>query len=143
MNVTRLIDMSIVLPMGDKPLLARPVPAGFPSPADDYIESTINLNDYLVSHKEATFYMRVEGDSMQGAGIFDGDILVVDRSLPKIDQSIVIAVIDGEFTVKQLLIKDGKPCLHAANENYKDIHIKPEQSFEIWGVVKFCIHKCS
>lgn len=142
MYITCLDDINNILPKGDKPLLATPVPAGFPSPADDYIESSINLNDYLVSHKEATFYMRVEGDSMEGVGIFDGDILVVDRSLPKIDQSIVIAVVDGEFTVKQLVIKDGKPCLRAANQNYKDIDIKPEQSFEVWGVVKFCIHKC-
>ena len=130
------------LPAGDKPILERAVPAGFPSPADDYIESSINLNDYLVSHKEATFYVRVEGDSMKGLGISDGDILVVDRSLPKIDQCIVIAVIDGEFTVKQLIIKEDQPSLRAANENYPDILIKPEQTFEIWGVVKFCIHKC-
>jgi DNA polymerase V len=114
---------------------------GFPSPADDYIESSISLNDYLVSHKEATYYVRVEGDSMQGQGIFNGDILVVDRSLPIVSGAIVIAVIDGEFTVKQLIIKNGQYTLHTANENYPDIIIRAEQAFEIWGVVKFSIHK--
>ncbi|MEQ1917313.1 MAG: translesion error-prone DNA polymerase V autoproteolytic subunit, partial [Gallionella sp.] len=80
-------------------LLRGAVPAGFPSPADDYIEGRLSLDDHLVRHKESTFFMRVAGDSMRGLGIFDGDLLVVDRAMPATHGSVVIAVVDGEFTV--------------------------------------------
>lgn len=122
-------------------LLRRAVPAGFPSPADDYVELRISLDEHLVEHRESTFFMRVAGDSMKGKGIFDGDLLVVDRALPAVHGCVVIAVVDGEFTVKQLLHTPKGPVLRAAHPDYADIRIKPEQDFAIWGVVSWNIHK--
>ncbi len=123
-------------------LLARPVPAGFPSPADDYLESRISLDDYLICHREATFFLRVEGDSMQGVGIFDGDLLVVDRALVPVDGSIVIAVIDGAFTVKQFYRKTGGGALlKAANPAYADMEISPDRELILWGIVRWAIHR--
>lgn len=122
-------------------LLRRAVPAGFPSPADDYVERRLNLDEHLIEHKESTFFMRVAGDSMCGVGISDGDLLVVDRSLPAMDGCVVIAVVDGEFTVKQLRFTPQGPVLHAAHPDYPDMAIRPEQDFSIWGVVKWSIHK--
>lgn len=122
-------------------LLRRAVPAGFPSPADDYVELRISLDEHLVEHRESTFFMRVAGDSMKGKGIFDGDLLVVDRALPAVHGCVVIAVVDGEFTVKQLLHTPKGPVLRAAHPDYADIRIKPEQDFSIWGVVSWNIHK--
>ena len=122
-------------------LLRRPIPAGFPSPADDYVEQRISLDEHLIGRRESTFFMRVAGESMQGLGIFDGDLLVVDRALPATSGCVVIAVVDGEFTVKQLLNGPGGPILRAAHPDYPDMHIKPEQDFSIWGVVSWNIHK--
>lgn len=123
------------------PLFARPVPAGFPSPADDYFEERIDLNAYLVHHKEATFFLRVEGNSMRELGILDGDLLVVDRSLEAVDGVVVIAVIDGDFTVKQLHRTSDSVILKSANSAYPDILIRPEQDLVIWGVVRWAIHQ--
>jgi DNA polymerase V len=122
-------------------LLRQAVPAGFPSPADDFIERSLSLDEHLIRHKESTFFMRVAGDSMRGVSILDGDLVVVDRSLPAMDGSVVIAVVDGEFTVKQLRFTSQGPVLHAAHPDYPDIPVKPEQDFSIWGVVKWSIHK--
>lgn len=123
------------------PLLARPVPAGFPSPADDYVEGRIDLNSHLVAHREATFFIRVAGDSMTAFGIHDGDLLVVDRAVEAIDRSIVIAVLEGEFTVKQLC-RDAQGCLlRAGNAAYPDIRVGAEQALTIWGVVRWSIHE--
>ncbi len=122
-------------------LLRSAVPAGFPSPADDYAEQRISLDERLVEHRESTFFMRVAGDSMKGKGIFDGDLLVVDRALPAMHGCVVIAVVDGEFTVKQLLHTPKGHVLRAAHPDYADMHIKPEQDFSIWGVVSWNIHK--
>jgi DNA polymerase V len=122
-------------------LLRRAVPAGFPSPADDYVELRISLDEHLIEHRESTFFMRVAGDSMKGKGIFDGDLLVVDRALSAVHGCVVIAVVDGEFTVKQLLHTPKGPVLRAAHPDYADMRIKPEQDFTIWGVVSWNIHK--
>jgi len=122
-------------------LLRGAVPAGFPSPADDYVEQRINLDEHLIQHRESTFFMRVAGDSMRGLGIFDEDLLVVDRALTAVHGCVVIAVLDGEFTVKQLLHTPSGKVLRAAHPNYLDQHIKPEQDFSIWGVVSWNIHK--
>src|SRR2546422_657629 len=92
----------------EQPLFLMPVSAGFPSPADDYIEGKLDLNEYLVKHKAATFFWRVTGDSMTGAGIHSGDLLIVDRSIEPTYGSVVIAVLDGELTVKRIEIHDGK-----------------------------------
>ncbi len=122
------------------PLAEASCPAGFPSPAEDYIEAQLDLNDHLIKNPAATFFVRVSGDSMQNAGIHDQDILVVDRSLEARDGKIVIAVIDGELSVKRLRIKHGKPSLQPENSNYEPITIDQQNDFRIWGVVTSVIH---
>lgn len=122
-------------------LLRKAVPAGFPSPADNYVQQRLSLDEHLIQHKESTFFMRVSGDSMRGLGIFDGDLLVVDRSVPATHGCVVVAVVDGEFTVKQLLLTPEGKVLRAAHPNYSDMPVKPEQDFSIWGVVTWNIHK--
>ncbi len=122
-------------------LLRSAVPAGFPSPADDYVEQRISLDEHLIQHRESTFFMRVAGESMRGLGIFDGDLLVVDRALPAVHGCVVIAVLDGEFTVKQLLHTPNGQVLRAAHPDYPDTLIKPEQDFSVWGVVRWNVHK--
>jgi DNA polymerase V len=123
-----------------RPLFLVPVPAGFPSPADDYLEGALDLNEYLVKHKAATFFWRVTGDSMIGAGIHSGDLLIVDRSLEPRDGNVIIAVLDGELTVKRIEIHDGKLFLVPENKDYPLIPITEEQSFQVWGVVTHVIH---
>lgn len=123
------------------PLYACKISAGFPSPADDYLESNLNLNQYLIKHPAATFFLRVEGDSMIGASIQHGDLLIVDRSLEPTDGKIIIAVLNGDLTVKRLKIKNDKHTLVPENKNYPEIPIKPEMSFSIWGVVTSVIHQ--
>ncbi len=122
-------------------LLRRAVPAGFPSPADDYVEQRLSLDEHLVQHRESTFFMRVSGSSMHGLGIFDGDLLVVDRSVAATNGTVVVAVLDGEFTVKQLRHTPQGIVLGAAHPDYPDIAVKPEQEFSIWGVVTWNVHK--
>ena len=123
------------------PLYMTSIEAGFPSPADDYIEGKLDLNEHLIKHPAATFFVRVSGESMIKAGIYPGDILIVDRSLEAVDKKIVIAVVDGELTVKRLRIRSGKPSLEPENDRFAPIEIKPDMSFDIWGVVTNVIHK--
>ena len=122
-------------------MLRKSVPAGFPSPADDYVEGRLSLDEHLIQHKESTFFMRVAGDSMRGMGIFDGDLLIIDRFVPATVGSVVIAVLDGEFTVKQLLHTPEGHVLRAAHPSFPDVLVKPEQDFSIWGVVQWNVHK--
>ena len=122
------------------PLYENSVPAGFPSPADDFLDLDINLNDYLVKHKSATFCVKVNGSSMNGVGIHSGDVLIVDRAESVKNNSIVLAVIDNEFTVKSIKKNAGKLYLNPANDNYKPIEITEDMNFHIWGVVTFVIH---
>lgn len=122
------------------PMFLEAVSAGFPSPADDYLESKLDLNDYLIKNPSATFFLRVVGDSMINAGIHTGDILIVDRSLMPKHGSIVIAVINGELTVKRLQHTDNKYFLYAENNKYEPIEITKEMAFEVWGVVTNVIH---
>lgn len=122
-------------------LLHKAVPAGFPSPADDYVERRLSLDEHLIQHRESTFFMRVAGHSMRGLGIFDGDLLIVDRSVPATHGCVVVAVIDGEFTVKQLFYTAQGKLLRAAHPDYPEVAIKPEQDFTIWGVVQWNVHK--
>jgi DNA polymerase V len=105
------------------PLFSSSVAAGFASPADDHLEAELNLNEYLIAHPSETFFVRAKGDSMQQAGIFDKDLLIVDRSLTPKDNDIVIAAVAGQLTVKRLVVKLGKPWLYPANPNYKPIPI--------------------
>lgn len=122
-------------------LFEAAVPAGFPSPAADYEQDRLDLNRHLVKNPAATFFVRVTGDSMIGAGIHDGDLLVVDRSLESRDKNIVIAVLDGELTVKRIRLKRGKIILEPENEKYYAHEITTENEFEVWGVVTNVIHK--
>lgn len=121
-------------------LFTCPVNAGFPSPAADYIEEKLDLNAYLVRHPAATFFVRANGDSMTGSGIFNGDILIVDRSLNPKNQNVVVAVVDGEFTVKRLCLSVGNVSLLPANPKYKPIVIMDGMDFRVWGVVTHVIH---
>jgi len=123
------------------PVFSHRVRAGFPSPADDYVEQHISLDAHLVTHPEATFFLRVAGDSMQGAGIQDGDLLVVDRSLTALSGSVVIAALDGDLTVKQLVRTADGYLLRAAHPAYPDITPAPGQELLVWGVVRWAIHK--
>ena len=117
------------------PLFLARISAGFPSPADDYMESALDLNAYLVRNPAATFMVRVGGDSMAGAGIADGDLLVVDRSEEAVSGKIVVAVLDGELTVKRLHIRRDVRRLVPENPKYKPLRIEPGQELQIWGVV--------
>jgi DNA polymerase V len=123
------------------PLFAGRVPAGFPSPADDFLETALDLNQHLIQHPAATFFVRTSGDSMIQAGIHNNDILVVDRSLEAKSGSIVIAVVNGELTVKRLHIKGENMILKPENPNYPDLAITEEMAFQIWGVVTSVIHE--
>jgi DNA polymerase V len=123
------------------PYFSTGVAAGFPSPGEDYVEKNLDLNEYLINRPAATFFVRVIGDSMVGAGIHDNDLLVVDKSLEARDGSIVIAIVAGEFTVKRLKIKAGNISLLPENPAYDAIKILPEMEFEIWGVVSSVIRK--
>ena len=122
------------------PLYGSKVRAGFPSPADDYIEGKLDLNAHIVKHPAATFFVRASGDSMINAGIRDNDILVVDKSLEASHGKIVIAAIDGELTVKRLSCQNGRVKLMAENPDYKPIDITEEQDLFIWGIVTHVIH---
>ena len=122
-------------------LFASPVCAGFPSPADDYVAATLDLNEHLIAHKEATYFLRATGHSMIGAGIHDGDLLVVDRSLTPAHGLVVIAVVDGEFTVKRLYKRAGRIRLLAENPDYAPIEFADGQELQVWGVVTNVIHR--
>jgi len=122
-------------------LFSSQIPAGFPSPADDFLEKRLDLNEYLIKNKSATFLIRVHGDSMINAGIFDGDLLVVDRSAQPTSGKIVLGVLNGEFTVKRIEKRKTKLFLVPENDDFKPIEITNEMDFKIWGVVTFAIHK--
>jgi DNA polymerase V len=122
------------------PLLAGKVAAGFPSPADDYIEKPLDLNELLVQKPAATFFARAQGESMLGAGIHHNDILVVDRSIEPAPGKIVICALNGELTVKRLERDNGLWKLKAENKDYPDIAIYEELEMVIWGVVTNVIH---
>ncbi len=117
------------------------ISAGFPSPADDFKETRISLDRELVKNKEATFYARVSGDSMVGAGLDDGDLLVIDRSKNPENGKIAICLVDGEFTVKRIKKEKNKLYLMPENEKYKPIELKEENELIIWGVVEYVIKK--
>ncbi len=124
-----------------RPLFLSDVSAGFPSPADDYIERNLDLNEHLIQNPAATFFVRVSGDSMIGAGINHGDILIVDRSFEPATGKIIIAIFNGELTVKRL-IKTADSCkLIAENPAYDSIEVAEGADFEVWGVVTFAIHQ--
>jgi DNA polymerase V len=135
-----LMHRTVILPaMGSQPiripLFSHKVAAGFPSPADDYIQERLSLDEHLIHHKEATFFVRAKGNSMSGAGIFDGDLLVVDKSLNPKSGDIVIAVVDGDLTVKRLIKSGDTIILKPENSKFKEIEFQDGQELVIWGVV--------
>mgnify|MGYP002870626942 CR=1 FL=1 len=116
--------------------------AGFPSPAENYLEEQLDLNKYLIKNKESSFFVRVSGDSMINVGIFDNDILIVDRSLVPVRQSIILASLDGELVVKKLIRDEFKNYyLKSENTNYPNIKLDSNTDTIIWGVVTYVIHK--
>ena len=117
------------------PFIDAGISAGFPSPADDFIELSIDLNKQLIKNKDTTFFAKVKGHSMKNAGIFDGDLLIIDKSLEPQNNKIAICQIDGEFTVKRIKIEKGIVWLIAENEEYEPIKVIPENDFIIWGIV--------
>ncbi len=122
--------------------LAPTIKAGFPSPAEDYLHDSLDFNHDLIKNPEATFYGRVSGDSMIEAGICDGDIAVIDRSLQPIDGDIIVAYVNGEFTIKYLSLShkdEGYIELKPANPNYSPIRIDADDNFRVWGVVVWTI----
>ena len=122
------------------PLLSDSISAGFPSPADDYTEENIDLNEHLISNPFSTFFLRVKGHSMVNAGIKDNDLIIVDKSLRAKTGNIIIAMVDGEFTIKRLSIKNNELYLKAENPNYPDFRFKNHIDIQIWGVVIYSIH---
>lgn len=123
------------------PLYLSPVTAGFPSAADDYVDQQVNLHELLVHNSAATFFVRAVGDSMLGAGVHDGDLLVVDRSAEATSGRVVIAALDGELTVKRLVRRKGRALLLPENPTYPEIDITDREYVHIWGVVTYVVHK--
>lgn len=129
---------SVPLPL--PPLCASRVAAGFPSPATDHLDRRLDLNEHLLLHPQASFFMRVKGDSMIGAGIHDGDLLIVDRSLEATSGRVVVAAIDGELTVKRLRRRGKHIVLQPENPAYSEISVSEDRTLDIWGVVAYVIH---
>lgn len=123
------------------PLVDAFISAGFPSPADDYLEAKLDLNHLLIQHPSSTFFARVRGNSMIDVGIHDGDILIIDKSLEPQPSSVLVCFIDGEFTVKRVQKKNGDFYLVPQNKDFAPIKIEKSSDFRLWGVVTYCIHK--
>ncbi len=141
-TMTRQVGMAAAEPSRMAiPFMGGAVVAGFPSPAEQYVERPLDLNELLVARPAATYYVRAEGDSMEGAGIRSGDLLVVDRSLEPEDGAVVIACVDGEFTVKPLRKRCDGVRLEAAHPAYKPIHFSGEMELRVFGVVTAVIHR--
>ena len=117
------------------------VAAGLPSPADDYVEKRLDLNEHLIRHPAATYFIHASGNSMVNAGIHDGDLLIVDRAIAPADGDIVIAVLYGDLTVKRVRVRRGRLLLEPDNAAYPAIEVPPEASFQVWGVVTHSIHR--
>lgn len=124
-----------------QPFITAGISAGFASPAQDFLEVRIDLNEALTNNKLTTFYIRVSGNSMTDAGIDDGDLLVVDRSLEPHDSKIAICLIDGDFTVKRLKVDEDCMYLMPENKNYQPVKVTESNQFVIWGIVTYVIKK--
>ena len=123
------------------PMFSDAVQAGFPSPAKDHMDMDLNLNDHLVQNPSTTFCVKAIGESMKDAGIQSGDIMIVDKSLEPRNRSIVLAVIDGEFTVKRVNMNENELYLMPENNSFSPIKITKEMDFQVWGIVTYIIHK--
>jgi DNA polymerase V len=135
-----ILELSQLPTLVSLPLFGSKIRAGFPSPADDHLEATIDLNQHYVRHPAATFFVRVQGTSMIGAGIHSGDMLVVDRSLEAKSGSIVIAVVNGEMTLKRLLLSGDEVWLMPENPDFQPLQILDGMELQLWGVVAHVIH---
>lgn len=124
-----------------RPIVGAIVPAGFPSPAQDYIEGMLDISEHLIRHPSSTFFMYADGYSMIGAGIHPGDLLIVDRAIEAQSNKIVIAIVDNELTLKRLKIEDGQYWLTPENDEFDPIHITEDMNFIVWGVVTFVIRQ--
>ncbi len=138
-SISNLKKASVDTKEQESSLIHISVKAGFPSPAGDFEESTIDLNKELIKHPLSTFFCRVSGDSMKDIGIYDGDLLVIDKSESPKNGSIAVCYIDGEFTLKKIEIEKDCCWLIPANENYKPIKVTEENEFIVWGIVKHAI----
>lgn len=123
------------------PFYISKVSAGFPSPADDHIHKKLDLNELVIKHPAATFFVRVEGESMRDAGIFHNDILVVDRALTPKGNDIIVCVINGDFAVKRFVKNNGHISLLSENSDYAPINVTAEMEFQVWGVVTYVFRK--
>lgn len=121
--------------------LVEGIKAGFPSPAEDFAEPTLDLNRYVIKNPASTFYARISGSSMEGADIQDGDIVVIDKSLEPSNESIAVCYIDGEFTLKRIKIEKDKVWLMPANPSFKPIEVTEDNHFIVWGIVTYVIKK--
>lgn len=140
------MDSTLIVPHPEPPrrplpCLASRVAAGFPSPAADYLEQPLDLNELLVAHPASTFFLRVQGDSMCQGGILDGALVVIDTSLPVTSGAIVVAEVDGEFTLKRYRCDQGRPSLHPANPDFPVIHLDPADTLRILGVVTAAVNR--
>ena len=124
-------------------LVEQGISAGFPSPADDFKEVRISLDKELVKNQESTFYARVSGNSMENAGLSDGDLIVIDRALDPVKNKIAVCFLDGEFTVKRIIKRGNKLYLRPENKDYNEIEIKDDNQLIIWGLVTYVIKKLS
>lgn len=122
------------------PFYQSPAACGFTSPAADYLQETLSLDQLLIRHPAATFFARAQGRSMEGAGIFDGDLLIIDRSLNPRDGDVILTLLDGELIVKRLVYRNNKPELHSENPDYPPVKLNSEQEVNVWGVVTEVIH---
>ncbi|MEI6691771.1 MAG: translesion error-prone DNA polymerase V autoproteolytic subunit [Chlorobium sp.] len=123
------------------PFAGAAIAAGFPSPAEEYVEISLDLNKELIKHPAATFYARVKGNSMVDAGIEDGDLLIIDKALEPKDGDVAVCFLDGEFTLKRLCVKDDGVYLMPANAEFKPIRISEENDFLVWGILSYIVHK--
>src|SRR5689334_7514771 len=133
-DVAAFLDVESRTPLR-VPMMAWSAACGFPSPAEDYVDRPLDFNELLIEHPAATFAIRIEGESMTGAGIFPGDIAVVDRAREPVNGSLVLALLDGAFTVKRYRIRDGAVWLQAENPAFADMQITEGQALEVWGVI--------
>jgi len=134
--MTQLSEMAL-------PLMVSTVSAGFPSPAEGSIDKVLDLNELLIRQPTSTFFVRVKGDSMRDAGILDGDLIVVERGERPNNRDIVLAIVEGEFTIKRWIEQSGKLMLQAENPAYPNIRLSEHIDWEIWGVVRYAIHSCT
>ena len=123
------------------PLVNAFISAGFPSPADDYLDTKLDLNQLLIQNPSSTFFARVRGNSMEDVGINDGDILIIDKSLEPMHNSVLVCFIDGEFTVKKIRKSNGDLYLMPQSKDFEPIKVDKNSDFRLWGVVTYCIHK--